>query len=49
MGPQGRDGGKGDQGIKGSAGSDSNLYSNWKQCAWAREDSKDNGLIQVCR
>jgi hypothetical protein len=25
------------------------LYSNWKQCAWAREDSKDNGLIQVCR
>jgi hypothetical protein len=47
VGPQGADGSKGDPGMKGLAGTDSGLYSNWKQCAWDRSVGKDNGLIQV--
>ncbi|CAB4017752.1 Hypothetical predicted protein [Paramuricea clavata] len=38
----------GTKGAPGEKGSDSGLYSNWKQCAWARSDGKDNGLIQEC-
>ena len=47
IGSAGPVGPKGEPGDKGSGGLDLNTRSNWKQCAWKREDSKDNGLIQV--
>ena len=46
-GPKGDIGPKGEPGDKGSGELDLNTRSNWKQCAWKRDDDKDNGLIQV--
>ena len=52
-GTPGRDGRKGDVGARGEKGepgeSSENklMQSNWKQCAWKRNDDKDHGLIQV--
>ncbi|XP_062514717.1 collagen triple helix repeat-containing protein 1-like [Corticium candelabrum] len=54
LGPHGLkgDGGvkgiKGDLGVKGEKG-EVTQQSNWKQCVWKRDDSKDTGLIQECR
>jgi hypothetical protein len=54
-GSHGRDGlpgSPGPAGAKGEPGERGSDYvdlvkSNWKQCVWKREDSKDTGLIQV--
>ena len=52
-GTAGRDGRKRDVGAlgeKGEPGESSEnklIQSNWKQCAWKRDDGKDHGLIQV--
>ena len=52
-GTPGRDGRKGDVGARGEKGepgeSSENklMQSNWKQCAWKRDDTKDHGSIQV--
>ena len=42
----------GPAGAKGEPGERGDDYvdlvkSNWKQCVWKRDDSKDSGLIQV--
>ncbi|CAB3979693.1 Hypothetical predicted protein [Paramuricea clavata] len=44
---------RGPAGAKGKPGGRGDDYvdlvkSNWKQCVWKREDSKDTGLIQNC-
>ena len=47
VGSPGSAGAKGFPGEKGAPGSNSVLYSNWKQCAWQQADDKDIGLIKV--
>ena len=52
FGRDGRPGPRGSAGAKGEPGERGNDYedlvkSNWKQCVWKRDDSKDTGLIQV--
>ena len=54
-GNPGRDGVPGSRGLvgeKGEPGERGHDYidlvkTNWKQCVWKRQDSKDSGLIQV--
>ena len=51
-GRHGTTGSRGPVGEKGEPGEGGNGYvdlvkSNWKQCVWKRQDSKDSGLIKV--
>ena len=49
-GPPGIKGVKGEQGSKGEKGEIVNSavsQSNWKQCVWKNEDSRDSGKIKV--
>ena len=57
-GKVGRDGAKGEKGVAGSPGPQggkgetgasgkNTVQTNWKQCVWKKEDSRDIGLIKV--
>ena len=49
-GPPGTKGVKGEQGSKGEKGEIVNSavsQTNWKQCVWKNDDSRDSGEIKV--
>ena len=50
-GAQGSAGQKGQRGEKGESGSPGSpqlsSHTNWKECAWKKEDGKDSGVIQA--